>query len=341
MSRSWRARIGLRLGRAPRPCVLQRIHEDYLLHLLESLRPEVIHLLGLSANWSNQAATLMRVRERLGGKLPARLMYSSWGTDLDVFAAGAGERAAVGAFLGAVDSLVVECDRDLRLAKELGFRGQFEGKLPAFGGTDLKEVMGHRSLGRSSERRLLLVKGRDHANGGDRVGRAMMIMRALATCAEDVKKAGCRVAILQADATVAAEAQVLRTATGLEIEILPRLPYDGLLRVMGAARAVMAMTVNDGLPSALVEAMAYGALPVHSDLEPIREWIKDGDNGLLVPADDVAAMAVAIRRAVKDDVLVDRAADLNRTLVEGNLEAGLVRRKALKLYERLAHATVS
>jgi glycosyltransferase involved in cell wall biosynthesis len=132
---------------------------------------------------------------------------------------------------------------------------------------------------------------------------------------------------------VTAEAHILRALTGLDIEILPRLPYDGLMRLMGSARGVIAMTVNDGLPGILVEAMAFGALPLHSDLEPIREWVTDGENGLLVDAQDVDGMVDAIRRLVKDDELVDRAAEMNMKLVEGKLEYGAVRQRAIELYE--------
>jgi hypothetical protein len=189
--------------------------------------------------------------------------------------------------------------------------------------------------GKSSERKLLLVKGRDHANGGDPIGRAMTVMRALWRCAEDIKRAGCRVAIFQPDATVTAETHVLKAVTGLEVELLPRLPYDGLMRLMGAARAVVAMTVNDGLPSILVEAMAFGALPLHSDLEPIREWITDGKNGLLVEAEDVAMTAAALRRAVSDDAFVDQAAEINSRLVAEKLEYVAVRQRAIEMYERV------
>jgi glycosyltransferase involved in cell wall biosynthesis len=143
------------------------------------------------------------------------------------------------------------------------------------------------------------------------------------------------VAIFQPDPTVTAEVHVLRAATGLNIEILPRLPYDGLMRLMGSARAVVAMTVNDGLPSILVEAMAFGALPIHSDLEPIREWVTDRKNGLLVGAEDVHATVEAIRRAVKDDELVDQAAEINGRLVAEKLEYGAVRQRAIEMYGRV------
>ncbi len=314
---------------------LQEQHEGYLAKWIQREKPDVIHLLGLGVNWMNQGFPLLRVKRRLGG-FPCPWIYSSWGTDLDYFGRDPAHQQGVKAVLGEVDVFISECERDYRLAKEFGFKGRFAGYFPAFGGTRVGEVIGYRLSGKCSERKLLLVKGRDHANGGDPIGRAMTVMRALWKCAADIKRNGCRVAIFQPDPTVTAEAHVLRATTGLEIELLPRLPYDGLMRLMGAARAVIAMTVNDGLPSILVESMASGALPIHSDLEPIREWVEDGNNGLLVGAEDVAATAEAIRCGVKDDEFVDRAAGINERLVAEKLEYGAIRQRAIEMYERVA-----
>jgi glycosyltransferase involved in cell wall biosynthesis len=124
-------------------------------------------------------------------------------------------------------------------------------------------------------------------------------------------------------------------ASGLDIRIMPRMSYEYLMRLMGSARIAMSLTVNDGLPSILVEAMALGALPLHSDLEPIREWVSDGVNGLLVPPEDVEAAAAALRRAVSDDELVDRGAEMNREIIRTRLDYATVRQRAIAMYERV------
>lgn len=49
-------------------------------------------------------------------------------------------------------------------------------------------------------------------------------------------------------------------------------------------------------PIKLFEAMAAGRLVIASDLAPIREIVRDGVNGLLVPADDPQAWIDAIKR---------------------------------------------
>lgn len=53
-------------------------------------------------------------------------------------------------------------------------------------------------------------------------------------------------------------------------------------------------------PIKLFEAMAAGRPVIASDLPPIRELVRDGENGLLVPPDDRAAWLAAIARLRAD-----------------------------------------
>ena len=62
---------------------------------------------------------------------------------------------------------------------------------------------------------------------------------------------------------------------------------------------------TEGLPNALMEAMALG-LPVISTDCPCggpKSLIKDGENGLLTPVGDVSAMRESLKRLITDDVL--------------------------------------
>ncbi len=56
----------------------------------------------------------------------------------------------------------------------------------------------------------------------------------------------------------------------------------------------------DGLPSALAEAMAFGLAVVTSDLPGLVEAVENGMSGLVVPQNDVAALAGALERLAGD-----------------------------------------
>ena len=73
---------------------------------------------------------------------------------------------------------------------------------------------------------------------------------------------------------------------------------------------------SDGTPMSMLEGMSCGCLPVVSDLPSIREWIIDGENGYLVPADATpedlaAAIEKAIQRAREDNQVLAK----NRAIV--------------------------
>lgn len=318
-------------------------HASYLSGLIERLQPDVIHSLALHVNANNLSLPVLRARRTLGPRFRAPWVYSSWGTDLDHYAAlSPAHRAEAADLLGACDYYLAECDRDARLACELGFRGEYLGELPAFGGADVAHLSTLRRPGPASARRTVFLKGRDRTVGEDRagrggsadpVGRAMTAMKAFDRCRDVLDGYG--IVIGQASPAIAEEADRL-SASGLDVTLLPRLPHDDLLRIVGASRVSLALTVNDGLPNHLVEAMALGALPLHSDLEPIAEWVQDGVNGLLVGAEDVAGTAAALRRALSDDELVDRAAQHNAVAVEQRLSSDVVRPKVIAMYEGVA-----
>jgi glycosyltransferase involved in cell wall biosynthesis len=65
---------------------------------------------------------------------------------------------------------------------------------------------------------------------------------------------------------------------------------------------------HEGLPNALIEAMAAGSPVIATDC-PVggpRSMIAEGLDGLLVPPDDVEAMAAALERVIASRALRDR-----------------------------------
>ncbi|MEH3053613.1 MAG: glycosyltransferase [Patulibacter minatonensis] len=63
---------------------------------------------------------------------------------------------------------------------------------------------------------------------------------------------------------------------------------------------------TDGLPVALLEAMAKAVPVVATPIAGLPEAVVDGETGLLVPPDDPAALAAALARLLDDDALRER-----------------------------------
>ena len=63
-------------------------------------------------------------------------------------------------------------------------------------------------------------------------------------------------------------------------------------------------------PLKLFEYMALGRPVVISDLPPVREWVEDGRNAVLVPPGDAEGLAVGLRRVLADQAAADRMAQV-------------------------------
>jgi glycosyltransferase involved in cell wall biosynthesis len=81
--------------------------------------------------------------------------------------------------------------------------------------------------------------------------------------------------------------------------------------------------------------MAAGTPIVASDLPTVREVLTDGDNALLVPPEDAASMAAAIRRLLVNPGLADR---LRRTAYE-QVQALTWDARAARIIEALGRLT--
>ena len=98
-------------------------------------------------------------------------------------------------------------------------------------------------------------------------------------------------------------------ADGLPVRFLGQLGRDELSRSLGASSVVVVPSVpaasgdQDGLPVALLEAMAVGRPAVGSRLSGIDDAIADGETGLLVPPGDPAALATALEKLLTDESL--------------------------------------
>ncbi len=110
-------------------------------------------------------------------------------------------------------------------------------------------------------------------------------------------------------------AEVEQQSIGLPVHFRGQLGRDDLMAAYATADVAVFPSVpaasgdQDGLPVALLEAMAAGCAVVASDLPGLSEAVADGESGRLVPSQDVAALADALRTLTEDDALRDRLSE--------------------------------
>jgi glycosyltransferase involved in cell wall biosynthesis len=92
---------------------------------------------------------------------------------------------------------------------------------------------------------------------------------------------------------------------------------------------------REGLPRAPMEASAMGVPCVVTDVRGCREVIAHEQNGLIVPLQDVAALAQAIIRLLEDKPLAQRLGETGRRMAAERFDERLVFAKVKAEYARL------
>jgi glycosyltransferase involved in cell wall biosynthesis len=92
----------------------------------------------------------------------------------------------------------------------------------------------------------------------------------------------------------------------------------------------------EGLPMAMLEAMAAGTAVVASSVGGIPETIVDGDNGLLAPPRDEEALATRLEQVLGDETLRARLARNARVTIEQHYSTEVVCGQLSALYRELA-----
>jgi phosphatidylinositol alpha-mannosyltransferase len=101
------------------------------------------------------------------------------------------------------------------------------------------------------------------------------------------------------------------------VVMLGTVPHELLPPYHAAADAFVAPALGqESFGMVLVEAMAAGVPVVASDIAGYREVVRDGEDGLLVPPGDPAALAAGVRRVLDDPALASRLRATGRARAE-------------------------
>jgi glycosyltransferase involved in cell wall biosynthesis len=139
----------------------------------------------------------------------------------------------------------------------------------------------------------------------------------------------------------AIEARIAADGLAGCVELRGALPHQEIPAVLAEATAMVLPSVTsrdgqmEGIPVALMEAMAAGVPVVATRLSGIPELVRDGESGLLVPERDAAALAAALERLAGDPALAARLADGGRRAVREGFDRA---RSVARLAELFAEA---
>lgn len=297
-----------------------------LKRVIQKLKPDLIHII----EFQHAGYLFLEAYQSLSGQLPP-VLITNWGNDIYLFGRLSAHRDKVTALVQLADYYSCECERDIRLAKELGMTAEAWPVMPNTGGLDLQKTAQLRQPGPTSARKWILLKGYQNW-----AGRALFGLRAIELCARELQ--GYHIAIYSAPEDVAIAAELVSQNIGVPIEIIPRVSHDELLKKFGSARIYMGLNISDGVSTSMLEALVMGAFPIQANTACADEWLKHGETGMIVHPENVDEIAAALRRALTDDALVDHAAAENARVAAERLDYSIIKTQVVDLYRNILNA---
>jgi len=293
--------------------------------LIRMLRPEAVH----SLEFQHAGYLVDEAKRGYAGEFPLWIA-TNWGSDIYAYGNLPEHADRIRSVLSGADVYACECFRDVALAKEFGFSGQVMPVVPNAGGFDLAHCRRLANPEPPSRRKVIAVKGYQYS-----LGRSLVALRALERIAHLLKDY--RIVVyspIPAD-VVDLPARWMAKRSGLNVELMPAVPHDEILKLHGSARLSVSLSISDAICTSMTEAMVMGSFPIQSNTACADEWVEDGRSTPLVNADDSDDVAAKIAAALTDDSMVDEAARINARTASEKLDASVIRNEVLLAYEKI------
>ncbi len=287
--------------------LMDRERAAELARVIAAIEPDLMHTMETQAG----GYLALEARRELAGRFPPWIV-GLFGIDLYYYLRVPRHRPRLRGVMAAADYVLADTHRDLALSRRLGFEGRFLPVMITGGGFDREAAVAKRSATPPSGRRAIAARLQ-----ADLAYRPRTVLAALAGCADLLS--GYELQAYFLSPALRAEAERVCGLAGMRLRVISEptsyAPHAEILAMHSRSRVSVAAAVADGTSLGAIEAGLMGSLPIHSYQSAVGEWLRDGETTLLFDGDDPADLAAALRRALADDALVDRAARANADLV--------------------------
>ncbi|HUR96101.1 MAG TPA: glycosyltransferase family 4 protein [Gemmatimonadales bacterium] len=154
------------------------------------------------------------------------------------------------------------------------------------------------------------------------------------------RDAALRLVIAGASGELSAAAHALAARSGDRVRVLENVPYAELPALYAACDMLAAPTAGDRACSSLsaAEALATGRPVVAARVGGIPELVRDGENGVLVPAEDVPALTEAVLGLAKDPDGRRRLGEKGRAWIETEWDTRITLARMAAVLDETARA---
>lgn len=309
--------------------LLNRINERELKEVVEAklqeIQPDVVHSFVMFI----ACHPILQVMK----KYPqVKWVYSSWGSDMYFLLNSEKHLQQAEEVLPEIDYLFTDCDRDHRIAKKHGFRGEFLGTFPGGGGFDLKKIEKYRKP--FDERNIILIKGYQ-----GELGRCIQVLQAVEGLQRELKSY--EIVVFGAAPEVIDHVSNSQLKDWKNLNLYSKLPHQKVLELMGESLIYIGNSVSDGMPNTLLEAIVSGTFPIQSNPGGASaEVINDGFNGLLIAdTENVSEIRELLKKSVSEEMDIFKGISYNLKEITPRLEREIIRKKVLEKYRFIENQT--
>jgi glycosyltransferase involved in cell wall biosynthesis len=126
-----------------------------------------------------------------------------------------------------------------------------------------------------------------------------------------------------------------------DLQLTPHIVFTGtlsrdrVLETLSRSRLMVLPSLYEGLPYALLEAMAMGVPVVVYRVDGLEEAVPEGRNGIMVPPRDIEALGMSIRRLMEDPGLAEQMGREGQRLVSEHFSLDQMISNTRRIYQQL------
>ena len=293
----------------------------FLAREIKTFQPDIIHIM------ETQHSGYLAYKALKKSQTNSKIILSIWGSDLFWFQKFKRHRSKISSVLKMVDLLVMECNRDRETALGLGFGGTFSVNMPATGGLNTG-LLRERALEQPTvTRKLIAVKGYSGF-----VGLGTEALKVIELVESQINEFS--VMVYSAGLRTLWQSRWLRKSMGERLQVIRKHKLSNLEieEMFLKSRVSLGLSLSDGLPATVKEAMSTGAIPIQTSTSCAGEWFADGIGGHLVNEVDIQGVADALLIALRDNSFAHAASEINYQIAEQRFSEAKVREQSRSLY---------
>ena len=295
------------------------IRGTLLRRLILRVNPRVVHINELIVAGMPAEFAFRRMTSK-----SFHLWVTNYGSELIWRAKSGKVKLRMQRLLASAQTFSAECQRDVELAKELGFRGTIVPVFPVSGGIENRPLS-------PLDRNLIVLKGYDND-----LGMGAQALREVGLFARENPHLKIEIFAYSCNRPTLRMASGL-SAQGVRVSALKKgaLSHREMLELFGKSVAYVGASRSDGISTSVLEAMCGGAVPIQTSSSCANEWFLEGETGFSVSPDDLSQISRALATIFSPSFDLEAARKKNQEILANKADPLRLRKIALQSYERI------